>query len=266
MVSYVPPAERARQLLSDLKINQPPVPVEYICNQLNVEYIYGADIDSEALIIKGDRRESPLIAVKTNEIYSSRVRFNVAHELGHLCIPSHLNETYYCTIEDLNNYQENKPAEKEANEFAAELLMPSQWIIQTVKSQDINLQLIKDLADDYETSLTATSIKVTVDCSDRIAVVYSSGCKVVWFKKSKAFDLHLNTGGLSNLSLASGLMQPTALYPEVKGTVPIGAWTYDIRNYDHLLEESLYMPYLNSVLTILTIPCDEFDEELEGDE
>lgn len=60
----------------------------------------------------------------------------MAHELGHLCTPSHLNETYYCTIEDLNNYQEKKPAEKEANEFAAELLMPRSWLTQAIKAQD----------------------------------------------------------------------------------------------------------------------------------
>jgi hypothetical protein len=61
-------------------------------------------------------------------------------------------------------------------------------------------------------------------------------------------------------------MRPTALYPEIKGAVPLGAWTYDIRNYDQLLEESQYMPYLNSALTILTIPYDEFEEELDEDD
>ena len=63
------------------------------------------------------------------------------------------------------------------------------------------------------------------------------------------------------------MSQPEILYPEMKSTVPLEAWTYDDRNYDCLIEESLYMPYLNSVLTILTIPCDEFTEELaEGEE
>lgn len=47
MVSYVPPAERARRLLSDLIIDLPPVPVEFICSQLNVEYIYGANINTD---------------------------------------------------------------------------------------------------------------------------------------------------------------------------------------------------------------------------
>jgi hypothetical protein len=190
----------------------------------------------------------------------------VAHELGHFCIPSHLNETYSCSIEDLNNYRENKPAEKEANEFAAELLMPLQWIAQAIKTQDISMQLIKTLAEEYETSLTSTALKVTSHCSDRIAVVYSKSGGVAWFNKAKAFDLHLNTGKLSSLSLAAKISQPTSLYPEMKGTVPLEAWTYDIRNYEHLIEESLYMPYLNAVLTVLMIPCDEFVEEFEEGE
>jgi hypothetical protein len=190
----------------------------------------------------------------------------VAHELGHFCIPSHLNETYSCSIEDLNNYRENKPAEKEANEFAAELLMPLQWIAQAIKTQDISMQLIKTLAEEYETSLTSTALKVKSHCSDRIAVVYSKSGGVAWFNKAKAFDLHLNTGKLSSLSLAAKISQPTSLYPEMKGTVPLEAWTYDIRNYEHMIAESLYMPYLNAVLTVLMIPCDEFVEEFEEGE
>jgi Zn-dependent peptidase ImmA (M78 family) len=266
MESYVPPAERARKLLNDLGLKRPPIPVEEICGRLDIEYMYGANIDSEALIIKGCKRKKPLIAVKSNEQYKARVRFSVAHELGHFCIPSHLNETYSCSIEDLNHYQENKPVEKEANEFAAELLIPQQWITQAIKSQDVSMQLIKTLAEEYETSLTATALKVTTDCPDRIAVVYSNSGKAVWFKKSKTFNIHINTGKLSNLSLAGKLSQPTALYPEMKGAVPLEAWTYDIRNYEHLVEESLYMPYLNSVLTILMIPCDEFEEEFDEGE
>jgi len=265
MESYIPPAERARKLLNDLNIYQPPVPVEEICGRLDIEYIYGADIDSEALIIKGSKRITPLIAVKSNKQYKSRVRFSVAHELGHFCIPSHLNETYLCSIEDLYNYQENKFAEKEANEFAAELLMPLHWIAQAIKTQDVSMQLIKTLAEEYETSLTATALKVTTDCPDRIAVVYLKSGRVDWFKKNKAFNLHLNTGKLSSLSLAAKISHPTSLYPEKKGRVPLEAWTYDARNYKHMIEESLYMPYLNSVLTILTIPCDEFEEEFEDE-
>lgn len=266
MENYIPPAEHARNLLNDLGLKRPPVPVEEICSRLEIEYMYGADIDSEALIIKGCKRKTPLIAVKSNEQYKTRARFSVAHELGHFCIPSHLNETYSCSIEDLNNYRENKPAEKEANEFAAELLMPLQWIAQAIKTQDVSMQLIKTLAEEYETSLTSTALKVASHCSDRIAVVYSKSGGVAWFNKAKAFDLHLNTGKLSSLSLAAKISQPTSLYPEMKGTVPLEAWTYDIRNYEHLIEESLYMPYLNAVLTVLMIPCDEFVEEFEAGE
>jgi hypothetical protein len=46
----------------------------------------------------------------------------------------------------------------------------------------------------------------------------------------------------------------------MKNTVLLTAWNYNDCNYNHLIEESLYMPNLNAVLAILTIPCDEFDE------
>ncbi len=75
MESYIPPEEHARKLLNDLDITQPPVSVEEICDRLNIEYMYGADIDSEALIIKGGKRKMPLIAAKSNKQYKTRVRF-----------------------------------------------------------------------------------------------------------------------------------------------------------------------------------------------
>ncbi len=47
------------------------------------------------------------------------------------------------------------------------------------------------------------------------------------------------------------------------GLVPLHAWTYDDRPYNELYEESLYMPSLNSTLTVLRIPCDEFEEDAD---
>ena len=263
MSAYIPPAVRAQNLLSDLGINQLPTPVVDICKSLNIKCLFDADIDAEALIVKGGKRKTPVIAVKANRQYESRARFSVAHELGHFCIPDHLDEKYICTDEDLNNYRSDKTAEREANEFAAELLIPTTWVVQAIKHQDVTLQAIKTIAGECETSLTSTALQVASHCPDRIAVVYSQNDSVIWFKKAKSFDLYPNTGKLSRLSIAALYFQPNPLILEKKATVPLHAWTYDDRRYEYLVEESLFMPYLNAVLTILTIPCDEFEEDAE---
>lgn len=260
MNTFIPPEARARQLLQELKITQIPTPVEDICKSLNIECRYTDEIDAEALIIKGGKRKTPVIAVKTNGQFETRTRFSVAHELGHYCIPSHLNEIYRCSALDLHRYRGHKTAEKEANEFAAELLIPSSWIKQAIKHHDVTLQFIKTIASECETSLTSTALQIANYCSDRIAVVYSQSGNVAWYKKANAFNIYLDTGKLSKLSIASQLFKPGSLVLENKGDVPLNAWTNDDYEYEYLIEESLVMPYLNSILTILTIPYDEFEE------
>ncbi len=268
MEVYYPPKAYAQMLLKELNITQVPTPVEDICTRINIRCDHTTEIDSGALIVKGGKLKRPVIAVKVNSEYESRTRFSIAHELGHFYIPSHLDDIYQCSATDLNtfdfiNKKDYKAAEKEANEFAAELLMPSSYVEKAIKHHDVSLQVIKKIAEDCDTSLTSTALQVTNLCSDRIAVVFSQAGSVRWFKKTDAFNLFLDCERLSRESIASQLYQPNSLVSEKGGEVPIEAWSNDDCRYEYLLEESLFMPYLNSTLTILTIPYDEFNE---GDE
>ncbi|MDW7729316.1 MAG: ImmA/IrrE family metallo-endopeptidase [Bacillota bacterium] len=260
MGSYLPPGVRASNILRELEIIKPPIPVEDICRHFDIECIVDADIESEALLIIGEKISRPLIAVKANKRYESRVKFSLAHELGHYIIPEHQDSKYYCTLGDLNDYHE-KSAEIEANQFAAELLIPSQWLTPEIRRHDVTLNMLKTFAEKFETSLSSTAIKVAGLCSDRIAVVYTQNGQIRWHKKSESFDLYLASGNLKSLSIASRLYQESAISYEGSGLVPLDAWSYDDRQYNELYEESIYMPFLNSTLTLLRIPYDEFEEE-----
>jgi len=256
----MPPDVRARNILHELEIVKPPTPVEDICRHFDIECAFDADIEVEALLITSERRSRPLIAVKANKQYESRVKFSLAHELGHFIIPEHQSPKYLCTLGNLNDYHE-KSAEIEANQFAAELLMPSQWLISEIRRHDLTLNMLKTFAERFETSLSSTAIKVAGLCSDRIAVVFAQNGKIRWLKKSESFDLYLASGNLKSLSIASRLYQESAINTEDSGLVPLDAWSFDDRQYNELYEESLYMPFLNSTLTVLRIPYDEFEEE-----
>ncbi len=56
MGGYIPPAIRARNLLDELGIKQPPTPVEDICNHFDIECDFNAKIEAEALLITGGAR------------------------------------------------------------------------------------------------------------------------------------------------------------------------------------------------------------------
>jgi Zn-dependent peptidase ImmA (M78 family) len=71
----------------------------------------------------------PLIVLKKN-VSQNRRRFTLAHELGHIQIPWHTG-MLSCHTEDNNkllNSNKYNLMEREANTFAAEILMPQVWL------------------------------------------------------------------------------------------------------------------------------------------
>jgi hypothetical protein len=59
-----------------------------------------------------------------------RERFTLAHELGHILIPWHIGTVLVSHIDDggASTSSEYREMEAEANRFAAELLLPTEWV------------------------------------------------------------------------------------------------------------------------------------------
>lgn len=85
----------------------------------------------------------------------TREKFTLAHELGHLIIPWHYG-LISCHVDRRDEYDEilYKEMETEANNFAAELIMPSEWINQVI-SVELNNGL--DTVLQYVTSTAEVS-------------------------------------------------------------------------------------------------------------
>ena len=132
--------------------------------------------------------------LNSNNQYRSRDRFSVAHELGHYYLPGHSDMEYYCTIKEILQYRSSNKKEHEANQFAAELLMPTLWLKNRIKASDISLSLIKKIAEECHTSLTATAIKIIKICRDRVGIAYSENGIIKWTAKSKSFSYELREG------------------------------------------------------------------------
>jgi len=63
--------------------------------------------------------------------WPQRRRFTIGHELGHWCLHSQQGPTVYCRSTAISEGQENRPqrpAEEDANHFAAALLMPAKLV------------------------------------------------------------------------------------------------------------------------------------------
>lgn len=118
---------KARDLLALGRIEAPPVPLEQLADLCNATIRFEPfDGDVSGMVHRG-RNGTAIIGV--NSLHSdNRKRFTIAHELGHLHLHSdevHFDERAPLARRDGLSSKATDPKEIEANQFAAELLMPS---------------------------------------------------------------------------------------------------------------------------------------------
>lgn len=118
-------------------------------------------------------------------------RFSVAHELGHYFLPGHIDHVIGVDgiHESRAGFQSKNKYEVEADQFAANLLMPRSLFTRALSDAGEGLMAIERLAAECKTSLTATAIRVTEFGEDPIAVVMSdpNDGRVVFSSMSKGF-------------------------------------------------------------------------------
>lgn len=124
MPDYPRVKREAKRLLEEFGITSPPVNPVDIARQLGVDVMF-ADFEEGANGISGfyDADENAII-VNSRE-YPLRQTFTVAHELGHQILHREWakSEDYSILMRD-SMYDGDEPHEKEANAFAAHLLVP----------------------------------------------------------------------------------------------------------------------------------------------
>lgn len=120
----------------------------------------------------------------------TRLQFTLAHELGHIIIPWHTGNI----IENFSNDENEDPfsnysiCESEADEFASELLLPSDWVNDLVN--DINdIQGLKEVVETIENmtkmSHSAIGYKVIKYLNPGfVFVVANEDGYIKWFKSS----------------------------------------------------------------------------------
>lgn len=128
-----------------------------------------------------------LITVNSKIQEGSKKRFILAHELGHFKMHRHLQPFYKDTENDFWEYKSNKQHEVEANEFAAELLMPTEIFLKISKKEKFSLKFIQELKELFDTSLTATAIRFAEKGNDPILLVCSQNNIVRWYAKNNEF-------------------------------------------------------------------------------
>jgi Zn-dependent peptidase ImmA (M78 family) len=156
----------AKKLLENNAISRPPVPVEELAAALGIDVRYSAGNDdvSGALIQSED---SVVIAVNSAQ-HENRQRFTIAHEIGHFLL--HKGTEVHFDDDFRVNYRREVSSgiatddEKEANWFAAVLLMPEpflrkDWLRLRLENQAA-MGAIQSLAVRYKVSPKAMELRL----------------------------------------------------------------------------------------------------------
>ena len=104
-----------------------------------------------AILSFGDR-----LVATDSKLIDVRARFSVLHEVAHYVLPDHQHTLYVCDAAGMS-FRTRLELEREANEFAAELLFHGDRFTLAANSHPIAAPTVKQLADRYMASFEATA-------------------------------------------------------------------------------------------------------------
>lgn len=183
MVRVAPSLTRAELRLQELGITEPDeIDLEAIAWDEGVRVQHEDLPGCEARLV-GFKDRAIVTIRKSTE--TRRKRFSLAHELGHWNY--HRGRSFECRAADLVEGYNSKPIEeREADAYAADLLMPSYMFKPLAHGiKRATFDSVKTLADQFKTSQTATAIRL-VDTNIWPLILVCHGEKGrIWFKRSK---------------------------------------------------------------------------------
>ncbi|MGD9950459.1 MAG: ImmA/IrrE family metallo-endopeptidase [Desulfobulbus sp.] len=250
------PVKAAQDIIRQLNIRKPKeIVVELIAETRGATVVESVLTSAEGRLVRRGKRGK--ITVPSNEKNVGRKRFSIGHELGHFELHSHLTSYVACNKVDMADFYGYKKREKEANEFSAELLMPSTLFSPLVIKKKPNMKLIQDLSDKFNTSITATACRYIKITNEPCALVYSVNGQVEWFIKND-FPFFLKKKGdfIDEYSFAYDAFNGNGDNPS-GAKVSASSWAIsDDSRLDNIeiMESTLFLEYYNATITLLWQP------------
>ena len=167
---YALARRRARQLLQEAGVASAPVPLERLAEICRASIRYEPFEGELSGLVHRRPDGSGVIGVNSSHS-PTRQRFTIAHEIGHLLLHGdeevHIDEKRPLARRDELSSKAEDPREIEANQFAAELLMPESLVregVSTLASDDPDVSVeeaIEELARTFRVSLLAMTHRLT---------------------------------------------------------------------------------------------------------
>jgi Zn-dependent peptidase ImmA (M78 family) len=247
---------KACTILRDLKIKEPSeLSIEDIAWTRGAIVVEDGLRGADARLIYTPGVRPAIIRVNATIPHLGRRRFAIAHELGHMELKHNPGAPTECGEQQfILWYKSQNDKEVEANLFAAELLMPEDMFRKRLEKTLPSVELIEKLADEFQTTLTATAIRYIDLCEEQCALVFSTDAKVAWTRRSPEFHRWIATGrNVSSYSIAADFFQRGNVSGKME-TVRRDAWIEGAPERETINEQSRPLRSYNSVLSLLWIP------------
>jgi hypothetical protein len=228
------------------------------------------EVDAEGFdgaLVRSAHEVRGIVFVKQTMRDQSRKRFTIAHEIGHYIL--HDDARVSCGSNDIESWNRTlENPERQADEFAAELLLPSAEVRQHIGKQWPSFQPVISLCNMFGASLTAAARKYCDVVSQRCAVVYSVKRIVRWIHPSPSFNYYVPVGNkIGHDSIAARAFDGKPV-PDVMEEVPAEDWisSYWLRQDACIQEQVIAMPSYEACLSLLWANRDLENKPSEEDQ
>lgn len=160
--SYI--EKKTEEILTNNNVFKAGFDVEKLVKKLNIDIIpEKLDNDVSGLFVRID--DKPVISYNKNERNLGRKRFTIAHELGHYILhsdkPLFIDKTPKVMFRNSASSSGEQLQEREANHFAAALLMPIKLIKEEIDNAPDNVtNPIEYLAEKFKVSEQAMTFRL----------------------------------------------------------------------------------------------------------
>jgi len=262
-----PAAQLASLLLEHLGISGKP-DLQVLCKRLGLRIREVPLTGAHGALVRSKNAQKGIISVKSTLPERTQKRFTIAHEIGHFIIPYHKNLGSVCEANAVGRFTKTMARpELEANEFAAELLLPAMIVRGPLQLNSPSLDTIGRVASDFDAGITATTWRFLDLTDEPCTMVWSQDGNAIWYRNSDALPIPLPLEELpAPKSIAGRIFAGRRAFG--CGLVDAHLWfrSSDAEKIRSLVEESLHIPSYGAVLTLLwakTVTQRLIDDEQE---